>query len=613
MLNKKELRSVFSLFKRFMRPYWMVILSLTAINIILGFFLTLRPLVIAPALDAFTGKKSMAAKQLADLTLNNLGATLIQALHLNINNILEIGFLVAGLFFIFSIGIAGLNFSSLVLTIRTHSLISRDMMVALHEHMLTLPLAFFQKRRAGELLSRLTNDVSRTAGFLDGIIKGLLQSLAQVTISLIILFRTDAPFTFALVGLGSIHMLVTRMLGEKVKKRAQGVTDKMGILNANLFESFLGIRLIKSFAAEEFDNQKITQAATQYRLFETRYMITKRIEEPMRIVADGLVIGIVLILVFYAVMRGRLSLPASLMFFYLSQQLLAPVSGIASQFLGLQNVIGAAAAVTDIFNTKSNIPEGTHEAERLKDRIQVKGIDFTYENNNPVLKNVNLTINRGEMVALVGPSGSGKSTLADLILRFYDAGKGSIIYDGLDIREFTQESYRRNFGVVSQESLLFNATIRDNIVYNRPLKEENLSHAVWAANAEEFIKALPEGLDTLVGDRGIRLSGGQKQRVAIARAVYGRPSILLLDEATSALDSESERAVQEAINRILKNMTAIVIAHRLSTVTHADKIVVLTGGEIEAIGPHETVYEQSPTYRRLYNIQFESGETNGKE
>jgi subfamily B ATP-binding cassette protein MsbA len=262
--------------------------------------------------------------------------------------------------------------------------------------------------------------------------------------------------------------------------------------------------------------------------------------------------------------------------------------------------------VTDIFNTRSTIPEGIRKADQLKERIQIKGVDFAYEKNSPVLKNIDLTVNRGEMVALVGPSGSGKSTLADLILRFYEVEKGTIAYDGRDIREFTHESYRNNFGVVSQESLLFNATIRENIIYNRPLNDENLSHAVWAANAEEFITALPEGLDTLVGDRGIRLSGGQKQRVAIARAVYGRPSILLLDEATSALDSESERAVQEAINRILKNMTAIVIAHRLSTITHADKIVVLTGGAIEAIGPHETVYEQSPTYRRLYNIQFDN-------
>jgi ATP-binding cassette, subfamily B, bacterial MsbA len=608
---RKDITFVSALFKRFLRPYWKVIFFLTVINIILGFFLTLRPLVIAPALDAFVGKKAKAAEQLSDLTLNNLGATLIQTLHLNLENILDIGFLVAGLFVLFSICIAGLNFSSLVLTTRTRSMISRDMMVALHEHMLTLPLAFFQKRRAGELLSRLTNDVSKTAAFLDSIIKGLLQSLAQVTISLYILFRTDTLFTFTLMGLGSIHMLVTRMLGEKVKRKAQGVTDKMGILNANLFESFLGIRLIKSFAAEKFDSEKINSAATKYRQFETRYLITKRIEEPLRILTDALVIGIVLILVFYAVIQGRLSLPAALMFFYLSQQLLAPVSNIASQFLGLQNMIGSAAAVTAIFNTQSTIPEGAQIAHKLKDRIEVKAIDFAYEKDIPVLKNISLTVNRGEMLALVGPSGSGKSTLADLILRFYETEKGFITYDGRNIREFTQESYRKNFGVVSQESLLFNATVRENIIYNRPLNDENLSHAVWAANAEDFINALPEGLDTLVGDRGIRLSGGQKQRVAIARAVYGLPSVLLLDEATSALDSESEKAVQEAITRILKDMTAIVIAHRLSTITHADKIVVLIDGTIEAIGPHEMVYEQSPTYHRLYNLQFEFGENNG--
>jgi ATP-binding cassette, subfamily B, bacterial MsbA len=603
---KDDFKGVVVLFKRFLNPYWKIILVLTILNVVIGFLLTIRPLVIAPALDAFVGKKNPAAENLHDLNLNNLGATIIKMAGLNITNIMEVALFVAASFILFSILIASLGYGSMVVTTKTRFRISRDMMLALHQHLLSLSLSFFQKRRAGELLSRLNNDVARTAAFLDSIVKSLLQSLAQMTISLFILFRTDPLLASSFIVLGGLHMVITRILGEKVKGMAAGVSDKMGILSANLFETFLGIRLIKSFTAEKFDAQKIASAAEIYQKFEAKYIITKRTEEPLRVVADALVIGLVLILVFYAVLHGRLSLPAALIFFYLSQQLLAPVSNIANQFLGLQNMAGAAAAINQIFNTQSTIPEGTKEAGVFKKQIRVEQLNFSYEENRPVLKNINLDLNKGEMMALVGPSGSGKSTLADLFLRFYDPTSGIIIYDGEDIRQFKQESYRRNFGVVSQEPLLFNATIRENIVYNRVSNEENLSHAIWASNSEEFIKSLPEGLDTLIGDRGIRLSGGQKQRIAIARAIYNRPSILVLDEATSALDSESEKAVQEAINRILKDMTAIVIAHRLSTITHADKIVVLTGGEIEAIGPHKVVFKSSPTYRKLYNIQFHS-------
>ena len=208
------------------------------------------------------------------------------------------------------------------------------------------------------------------------------------------------------------------------------------------------------------------------------------------------------------------------------------------------------------------------------------------------------------MVALIGPSGSGKSTLVDLVLRFYDPTKGVILFDGTDIREFNQREYRRQFGVVSQDTLLFNATLRENIVFDKTYSETDLQHAIEVANADEFIKELPHGLDTVIGDRGLRLSGGQRQRIAIARAVYHRPQLLILDEATSALDSESEHLVQEALDRLAKEITLIVIAHRLGTVRHADKIVVLQAGRIEAIGKHDELIKRSPTYQRLCRLQL---------
>ena len=240
----------------------------------------------------------------------------------------------------------------------------------------------------------------------------------------------------------------------------------------------------------------------------------------------------------------------------------------------------------------------------FRDRIAVRDVSFAYE-GELVLSSVSLEIRRGEVVALVGPSGSGKSTLADLVLRLYDPIAGTIAIDGRDLRTLEQASYRRLFGVVSQESLLFNATIRDNIAYGRDgLTDAEIVRAAQIANTHEFIAEFPDGYDTVVGDRGIRLSGGQRQRVAIARAIVGHPPILVLDEATSSLDSESERLVQQAIDRVIRGTTSIVIAHRLSTVMHADKIVVLNRGAVEAVGRHAELLATNETYARLYRLQF---------
>jgi subfamily B ATP-binding cassette protein MsbA len=258
------------------------------------------------------------------------------------------------------------------------------------------------------------------------------------------------------------------------------------------------------------------------------------------------------------------------------------------------------------------VQDGPDRAVELRDGLAVEDVSFDYGGER-VLADVSIEIKRGEMVALVGPSGAGKSTLADLLLRLYDPVRGRITMDGKDVREFDQESYRRLFGVVSQEALLFNATIRDNIAYGRlALTEADVIRAAQAANAHDFIMGFPEGYDTVVGDRGVRLSGGQRQRVAIARAIVARPAILILDEATSALDSESERLVQQAIERVTHDTTSIVIAHRLSTVLHADKIVVVGGGGVEAVGRHAELLGSSETYGRLYRLQFAEGEPVGR-
>jgi ABC-type multidrug transport system fused ATPase/permease subunit len=366
----------------------------------------------------------------------------------------------------------------------------------------------------------------------------------------------------------------------------------------------MGIRITKTFATEKYESKKVSKVLDNFRDAAVRFGLFKYYESPMRMVADAIVIGGVIQIVFYGVASGRLTMAGAAMFVYLAQQMTVPLGDIFSKILGLTAMLGSAQRIVNVFRTTNTILDGLLEVPYLKNKISIKEISFGYDKNNPVLENISLDIEKGQMVALVGTSGAGKSTLADLILRLDDVDKGDILYDGIDIKEFKYEEYRRKFGVVFQECLLFNATVRENILLDRAEEESELQHATWAANAQDFIEALPEGLDTMVGDRGIRLSGGQRQRIAIARAIYGRPSILVLDEATSALDSESERGVQEAIDRVSREVTTIVIAHRLSTVQHADKIVILGKGRIEAVGPHSQLLDISPTYRRLCQLQF---------
>jgi subfamily B ATP-binding cassette protein MsbA len=604
-MTNKEFNN-WTLFSKFLRPYFKVILLIVAINVLMGFLYTARPLIIAPALDVLASTDVPPARFFSELTLNNLGPTILSITGLHESGILYLGMIVATLYVGISVGVAILAIVSHVLLVRTRTNVGRDLTVNLHTHLLTFPLSYFHKQRAGDLVSRLTYDVSAASNQLDRVSHGILRSIAQILLSAAILFRTDALFTLVIFLIGSLHFAITQSLGKVVRQRGREMVERTGWMSANLLESFMGIRIIKSYAAERYDRKRITTVADDHRAHMRRYRITTFYQVPARMAADALVIGTVLVLVFYAVNTGRLTLPAAALFFYLAQQLSAPFSELFTQVLSIQDLRGCADRIITTLNKQPAMQDGDVIPEPFEQQIILEGVGFEYEKNMRVLDGIDLTIKRGEMVALVGPSGAGKSTLVDLILRFYDPTEGIVRYDGTDIRCFQQRQYRRHFGVVSQESLLFNESVKENIVFNRPYNIDELNRAIQIANAKEFVQALTDKEDTMVGDRGVRLSGGQKQRIALARAIYGRPEILVLDEATSALDSESERAVQQAVDNIAQEMTVIAIAHRLSTIAHANKIVVLNKGRIEAIGDHQAVLSSSETYQRLYEYQFET-------
>lgn len=604
-MQKTKARPLIFLLNKFVRKYWRASIMLVILSVIVGFILTIQPLVLAPALDIMVVSKAKPATSFSELTLSNLGPTMLKVANIEHANMFYIIATVLAAYVAISIIAAILSFLSYLLAMWLRTSIASDMYMELQSHILSLPLSFFQKHKTGDLVSRFTQDVTGTAYSIDSATRGILQSAIQVIVSVIVLFWTDAFLALATIVISSAHMLITRLLSDRIKTRMTEQNESIGMIGSTLQEMFLTIRIIKSFVAEKFEKQRFGMDVQNVRHKTMRYVFSKHIEEPLRLMTDAVAIAVLIMMAFYALSQGRLTVSGFALFLVMGRQVIAPISMMATHVLAVSGMLGCAARVIEIFEVRNVLPDGDKKAGSLNDKISLSNVSFAYEKNRMVLENVNLDIKRGELVAIVGPSGAGKSTLSDIILRLYDPLSGQVAWDGKDLREFTQESYRKNFGVVPQEALLLNTSVRENITYGRKADEDRIANAIKIANADDFIKALPKGLDTLVGDRGIRLSGGQRQRIAIARAIYDQPSVLIMDEATSSLDSESERAVQTAIDRVIHQMTAIVIAHRLSTILNADKIVVIKDGRIEAMGPHARLLEKSVTYKHLFELQFQ--------
>ena len=599
------LRSFVPLFQRFFRPYWRSSLAVLALYMVAGFLKGLEPLAFAPLLNAFTTQGAAApAQRLADLNLNNMAATLIAMFGLGASD--KMGIILFGICCYIGLAAAwaALTFVGFQILISVRTSITRDMFVSLHRHILTLPFGYFQRRSAGDFMSRMTHDVEQTSNSLDAVVRGVMQSVAELGLYGYMLFRTDPKLSLIVLALGSAHMAVTKLLSRKAAVRTLRQFDRRSFATHYLLESIQGMRVIKSFSAERYDSGRVSAAAETLRDATMRLRKILFMEVPVRHVVDAAIVCMALLFSFRAMSEGRLHTVGFVLFSGLAVRAIGPVSVLAQQILALHSMMGGAARINAMFATANTMSEGDRKPEPIRDRIVLEHVDFSYRDGTPVLRDINLTIQRGETVAIVGPSGAGKTTLVDLILRFYDPTAGRVTYDGADIRDFSQRSYRRNFGVVPQDPFLFNMTVRENVVFSRKEDAVGVERALRVAHALEFVERLPHVLETVVGDRGTQLSGGQRQRIALARAIYDRPAILVLDEATSSLDSESEHAVQEAVATIIRDMTAIIIAHRLSTVANADRVVVLNDGQIEAVGRHEELVNRSPTYKRLYGLQF---------
>ena len=482
-----------------------------------------------------------------------------------------------------------------------------DIRCELYAHFQTLSIRFYSDRRVGELISRIASDVTVVRTVLTGNISAFLQQSLTLVGSVAIMFYLNWRLTLFIIVMMPIIVAVAFVLGSAIRRASTRVQDEIAGATVVAEEVFQNIREVKSFVRENYEIARYNAAIEIAFRAAVKLLTIRSVFGP--IIAFVAFAGLALILWFGGreVLDGRLSAGELIAFLIYGLTVAASFAGVISMYSQVQEALGATKRVFEILDTQPDIvdaPKAKHLA-KVKGAISLRNVSFAYEDDLEVVRDIDLDIEAGEIIALVGPSGAGKSTIFNLIPRFYDVDAGAICIDGHDIRDLTQRSLRSHIGIVPQETLLFGGSIRENILYGKlEASEDEMIEAAKSANAHDFIMELPKRYDSIVGERGIKLSGGQRQRVAIARALLKDPSILLLDEATSSLDSESEQLVQEALARLMRNRTTLIIAHRLSTVRVAHRIAVLDKGRIREIGRHEDLMARRGLYAKLYEMQF---------
>ncbi|HMG96272.1 MAG TPA: ABC transporter transmembrane domain-containing protein [Gemmatimonadaceae bacterium] len=486
--------------------------------------------------------------------------------------------------------------------------VTRDLRNSVYRHLAHLPLGYFTQMKAGQILSRVINDTFETRLILTQIVTQSLQSASLVLVYIAILFSISWKLSLiALVIMPLLGFSLQPML-RKLRRGNLRRANVHGEMTCVLQETISGIRLVKASSAESYEEARFAEGSNKYARSSLKLTRLALLAPPITEIIGTLIAVVILWIGAWQVLRGGTMTGATLLaFLTLVLRLLQPLKQLSQMRTTAQSSLASAERLFEILDSPAEFQRdrGTRDKAAFERDLRFENVTFSY-GDAPVLTGIDLTARKGEVVALVGPSGSGKSTLVDLIPRFYEPAQGRILVDGIDTREIKLPALRALTGIVSQETVLFHDTVRNNIAYGAAEKysQGQIEAAARAANAHEFITELPSGYDTLLGERGTRLSGGQRQRLAIARALLSDPPILILDEATSALDTESERLVQEAIDRLLRGRTVFVIAHRLSTIAHADQILVLDRGEIVEQGSHAELLARRGAYYRLYSLQF---------
>jgi subfamily B ATP-binding cassette protein MsbA len=467
-----------------------------------------------------------------------------------------------------------------------------DLRQQLYDHLQRLPLSFFDRMPTGLLMSRVTNDVNLIQGAVSNAITGLLKDPLTLVGLLAVMF---AFAFFPVVKFG-------RML-RRISTKSQ---ESMGDISVILHETISGSRIVKAFGMEEYEKERFNRENIRYFRYLMKSVMVRALSSPMMEFLGGIAIVFVILYGGYRVIEG-VSTPGEF-FSFLGALLLLyePIKRLSRVNNVVQEGIAAATRIYDVLDTSPGIQEAPDAIQLppIQRELELRNVQFRYE-NEPVLKDINLKVSAGEIIAIVGVSGAGKSTLVDLIPRFYEVSDGTVFIDGINVQNVTMDSLRNQIGIVTQQTILFNDTVRNNIAYGDINKSDGeIIAAAKAANAYDFIMKMDQGFDTLIGEQGARLSGGERQRLCIARALLRNAPILILDEATSSLDSEAELEVQKALENLMAGRTTLVIAHRLSTIQNADRIVVISNGRIVEEGRHDELMECDGEYCRLYDMQF---------
>ncbi|NLO19623.1 MAG: ABC transporter ATP-binding protein [Ignavibacteria bacterium] len=612
--KKKEKSNFFPVLFRlfgFLKPFIYLFLLAIFLNTIFSFFSTVSIAVIKPIFQIIFNEEVAEINPLAqqsffdgikDSFYNFINSIIYDAD--TFNSLLKLSLVIIFLFLLKNV----FKYLSSVATVTLEENVVKHIRDKVFEKLTSFSVDFFNKQREGTLISIISNDIAVLNSSTICSLNVVLREITQVILFLFLLLAISAKLTLIAFATSIISMFLVKYAMQYLRRYATRMQVALADWTSVLHEAISGIRVIKSFGIEQVINGKFKEQTKKYVRSSIKHQkiitIIPSVNEMFAIAA----LSVVLLVGGMEVMNKTMPADELMLFLFSLFAVMSPITTVINSISQFQRGVVAGERVFSLLDYPQTVKDGNLTINNFENLIEVKGLSFKYEQDY-VLKNINFSIKKCQKVAFVGASGSGKSTMIDLLLRFYNPEQGDITIDGKNIRDFKISSYRNLFGVVPQECILFNDTLKGNILFEHNKFEHNkeeseLLKAAHISNSNNFIQKLPNGFDTYIGDRGVKLSGGERQRVSIARAIIKNPQILVFDEATSSLDSESEKTVQQAINQSMKNRTAIIIAHRLATIIDCDTIFVFDNGEIVEQGSHKELIEKAGVYKKLYDIQF---------
>ena len=596
---------------RYVKPYYNYAILNVGFNILTVLFSLVSLTMIIPFLGLLFDTLEVEVTSQPELSFS--ASSVKDYFYFQINSIIESGTKVDALLFICGLILVTFFFRNLfrylslfVLTPIRNGVV-HDLRTTLHKKVISLPIGFFTEKRRGDITSRMTTDLVEIEWSIMSSLEMIFRDPLQIIIYLITLIIISPQLTLFVIVLFPITGFLIAKIGKSLKKTSEKSQEKMGDILSVLDENIGGLRVLKLFNAEKTAHHKFEKESEKYQSLMTSLLRKKDMSSPMSEFMSTIIMAVVMWFGGRLVLGGNSLLSAEEFIGYILifSQIIPPAKSFTTAYYRLQKGAAASARVYELLDTENEIKDSKNaiNLSKINKNISVKKVNFKYENKE-VLQNISFEISKGKTIALVGKSGSGKSTIADLCARFYDITDGEICIDNKNIKDILLTDVRNLMGVVSQESILFNDSIYNNILIgNSSATKEEVINAAKIANAYDFITESENGFDTNIGERGDKLSGGQKQRISIARAVLKNPEFLILDEATSSLDTESEKLVQEALRTLMKDRTTLVIAHRLSTIKDADEILVLDEGKIVERGTHESLLNENGVYKILINLQ----------